>query len=98
MKYKENSTEVIRRNGHIYIKDAYLGVVKKARAIAMEQRDASLTSLDRVFFKDGDWTNFDPDNIVVVRFQERRLRYLPLKAEIWIPKRRTARMRHAARN
>lgn len=77
------------RNGHEYIKTMEFGLIKRARLIAL-QKHGELSKNEKVFFRDGDRTNFDPENIIPIRFSETRFKYLPRSRVIYMPSSKVA--------
>lgn len=81
---------VQRRDGHIYKKYPGIGLVKEARFIAASNEGRPLDDNERVFFKDGNRENLEPDNVVPIHFSEVRFKYLPRARVIYMPPKVTA--------
>ena len=60
----EVGEEFVQPNGYTRVKTEN-GWVGKQRLVAEEKLGRSLKSNERVYFGDGDITNFDPNNIIV---------------------------------
>lgn len=76
------------RNGHEYIKTREYGLIKRARYIAIQEH--GLSRNEKVFFRDGDRTNFKVENIIPIRFSETRFKYLPHSRVIYMPSSKVA--------
>ena len=80
----EIGAENINTDGYAYVKTE-TGWRLKHHIIAEAKLDRKLTAMDRVYFKDGDRTNLDPDNLGVARkgasSKTRRMEKLTAKLE-----------------
>lgn len=77
-------TRIQRRDGHEYIKTREYGLIKRARFVALETYGQLLRN-EKVFFRDGDRTNFKTENIIPIRFSETRFKYLPKSRVVYMP-------------
>lgn len=77
---------VQRRNGYIFVKTEE-GFVSEHRLVAvLRLENRELMPGEKVYHKDGNRENNQPENLVVIRFSQTKYRFLPRSRVLYMPK------------